>query len=120
GIFAAFLFARFPAGQLSRWAGPDVTRPPTGVLFWVLPRGLVTAVLALEIVDARGGVFAFLPAVAFTVVLVTNLFIVWGAVKSGRTAAVEELPQGKTFVMEELKAPESDVTTPGPLPQAEP
>ena len=49
----------------------------------MLPRGLVTAVLALEIVNDRGAVFSFLPAMAFTVVLVTNLFIVWGAVRAG-------------------------------------
>ena len=63
----------------------------------MLPRGLVTAVLALEIVDARGAVFAFLPAMAFTVVLVTNLFIVWGAVKSGQAAVVEEPSQDEGF-----------------------
>jgi hypothetical protein len=52
----------------------------------MLPRGLVTAVLALEIVSDRGAVFSFLPAMAFTVVLVTNLFIVWGAVRAARVA----------------------------------
>jgi hypothetical protein len=57
------------------------------LLFWMLPRGLVTAVLALEIVNDRGAVFSFLPAMAFTVVLVTNLFIVWGAVRAARVAA---------------------------------
>jgi hypothetical protein len=52
----------------------------------MLPRGLVTAVLALAIVEARGETFSFLPAMAFTVVLVTNLFIVWGAVRAGSTS----------------------------------
>ena len=41
----------------------------------MLPRGLITAVLALQIVNARGPDFAFLPAMAFTVVLVTNAFV---------------------------------------------
>ncbi len=84
GILAALLLARFLAVQLSRWVVRDVNRKQAELLFWMLPRGLVTAVLALHIVDARGAVFAFLPAMAFTVVLVTNLFIVWGAVKSGQ------------------------------------
>jgi hypothetical protein len=53
----------------------------------MLPRGLVTAVLALEIVNDRGAAFAFLPAMAFTVVMATNLFIVWGSVRAGRRAA---------------------------------
>ena len=93
GILAALLLARFLATQGSRWRVRDVTRRETELLFWMLPRGLVTAVLALEIVSARGAVFAFLPAMAFTVVLVTNLFVVAGAVRSstalGRLRPVE-------------------------------
>ncbi len=54
GILAALLLARFLAVQGSRWAVRDVTRSETELLFWMLPRGLVTAVLALEIVSARG------------------------------------------------------------------
>ncbi len=84
GILVALILARFLAVQLTWRAVRDVTRKQTELLFWMLPRGLVTAVLALEIVDARGDMFAFLPAMAFTVVLVTNLFIVWGAVRCGQ------------------------------------
>ncbi len=98
GILAALLLARFLAVQLSRWAVRDVTRKQTELLF-DLARGLVTAVLALEIVDARGAVFAFLPAMAFTVVLVTNLFIVWGAVKAAQASVVEEPTQDKALAM---------------------
>ena len=50
----------------------------------MLPRGLVTAVLALEIVDVRGAAFAFLPAMAFTVVVATNLFVVWGSMRAAK------------------------------------
>ena len=83
GIMASLLLARFLAVQLSRWAVRDVVRKETALLFWMMPRGLVTAVLALEIEAARGPVFSFLPAMAFTVVLITNLLIVWGAVRAG-------------------------------------
>src|SRR5271165_7079772 len=118
GILAALLLARFLAVQASRWAVRDVTRAQTDLLFWMLPRGLVTAVLALEIVDARGAVFAFLPAMAFTVVLVTNLFIVWGAVRSGQVSAVGE--PSKPVISEELKAPPVEVPSPTlPMPQTE-
>jgi len=120
GILAALVLARFLAVQVSRWAVRDVNRKQTELLFWMLPRGLVTAVLALEIVDARGAVFAFLPAMAFTVVLVTNLFIVWGSVRSQQALAVEGPPQEKPSVMEELKTPQPGVMPPGsPLPQPE-
>ncbi|HKD85657.1 MAG TPA: cation:proton antiporter [Terriglobales bacterium] len=87
GILAALVLARFLAVMGSRWVVRDVERQHTELLFWMLPRGLVTAVLALEIVNDRGAVFAFLPAMAFTVVMVTNLFIVWGSVRASRQAA---------------------------------
>ncbi len=74
----------------------------------MLPRGLVTAVLALEIVSARGQVFAFLPAMAFTVILVTNLFVVVGAVRSAKVSAPVPSP-AKPYVMEELKPLSVDV-----------
>jgi potassium/hydrogen antiporter len=85
GILVAVVVARYLAMQGSRWVVRDVTRSDTELLFWMLPRGLVTAVLALAIVEDRGATFSFLPAMAFTVVLVTNLFIVWGSVRAGRT-----------------------------------
>jgi NhaP-type Na+/H+ or K+/H+ antiporter len=94
GILASLLLARFLAVQGSRWAVRDVTRAETELLFWMLPRGLVTAVLALEIVGARGQVFAFLPAMAFTVVLVTNLFVVAGAVRSAKASALVSASAG--------------------------
>lgn len=95
GILAALVLARFLAVQGSRWVVRDVERRDTELLFWMLPRGLVTAVLALEIMNDRGAVFAFLPAMAFTVVMVTNLFIVWGSVRAARLGAPQvsvELP----------------------------
>jgi cell volume regulation protein A len=108
GILAALLLARFLAVQGSRWAVRDVARRETELLFWMLPRGLVTAVLALEIVSARGAVFAFLPAMAFTVVLVTNLFVVAGAVRSGKVSAFVPSTE-EPCAKEELKLPSVDV-----------
>ena len=70
----------------SRWVVHGATREEPNC-FLDAARGLVTAVLALEIVKERGQVFSFLPAMAFTVVLVTNLFIVWGSVRAGRVAS---------------------------------
>ena len=90
GILVALVLARYVAMIGSRWIVKDVTKEQTELLFWMLPRGLVTAVLALGIVETRGETFSFLPAMAFTVVLVTNLFIVWGSVRAGKTAAALE------------------------------
>jgi potassium/hydrogen antiporter len=112
GILAALLLARFVAMQGSRWVVRDVERSDTELLFWMLPRGLVTAVLALEIVNDRGAIFGFLPAMAFTVVMVTNLFIVWGSVKAGRHAHAVVAGAPKPYVVEELR--------PSNVPQAGP
>lgn len=89
-ILVALVAARWVAVEGSRWVVRGVTRRETELLFWMLPRGLVTAVLALEIVNDRGPAFSFLPAMAFTVVLVTNLFIVWGAVRAGGVSTTME------------------------------
>ena len=98
----------------SRWVVKDVTREQTELLFWMLPRGLVTAVLALAIVEQRGAVFNFLPSLAFTVVLVTNLFIVWGAVRAGKTAAAATLPEAATLEAVEIPAlPEAEAKAAG-------
>jgi cell volume regulation protein A len=103
GILAALVLARYLAMQGSRWVVRDVTRAQTELLFWMLPRGLVTAVLALAIVEARGATFSFLPAMAFTVVFVTNLFIVWGAVRAGSTPAV--MAEAETQALEGANDP---------------
>lgn len=118
GIVASLLLARFLAVQGSRWAVRDVARKDTELLFWMLPRGLVTAVLALQIVDARGDVFAFLPAMAFTVVMVTNLFVVFGAVRAGGSTVTEVPVEEKPFVLEPLHAPSLESLGPAAMPNA--
>ncbi len=120
GILAALLLARFLATQGSRWLVRDVPRKETELLFWMLPRGLVTAVLALEIVSARGAVFAFLPAMAFTVVLVTNLFVVVGAVRSSTASDAASLETEKPFMIEDLKLPSVNLASFNQLSDARP
>jgi potassium/hydrogen antiporter len=110
GILAALVMARFLAVQLSRLALPGVTRQQSELLFWMLPRGLVTAVLALEIVAVRGAIFAFLPAMAFTVILVTNLFIVWGAIRSGQTLADDEMALEKAIVAQQPTSASAEIS----------
>jgi cell volume regulation protein A len=106
GILAALVMARFVAVQGSRWVVHDVERQDTELLFWMLPRGLVTAVLALEIVNDRGAVFSFLPAMAFTVVMVTNLFIIWGSVRAARQSKSRKVIAAATVVSPGLAEPQ--------------
>jgi hypothetical protein len=53
----------------------------------MLPRGLITIVLALAVVEARGGgALSFLPPLAFAVILLTNLLVLIGAIDAARQA----------------------------------
>jgi len=81
-ILAAIVLARWLAVQATRWSIRDVDRRETSILFLMFPRGLITAVLALQVLAARGQAFFYVPAMAFTVVLFTNLFVVLAAVRS--------------------------------------
>jgi NhaP-type Na+/H+ or K+/H+ antiporter len=103
-ILIAIIVSRYLAVLGSGWMIHEATRQEKELLFWMLPRGLVTAVLALEIVSARGDAFSFLPAIAFTVILVTNVFVVWGAVRAGTKLVSEQLAPATPIMAEQAKA----------------
>jgi len=74
----ALIVARFIALQAASlvWHGIDPREKE--IAFWLLPRGLITAVLALQIFDAGGQAFQFLPALAFAIIIITNALVVVG------------------------------------------
>jgi cell volume regulation protein A len=84
-IIVALLIARLVAVFATRWSIRGSTWADNELLFLMLPRGLITAVLALQIVSTRGHDFNFLPAMAFTVVLVTNVFVIVAAMRTRKT-----------------------------------
>ena len=90
-IIVALLIGRIAAVYATRWTIRGSSPADNELLFLMLPRGLITAVLALQIVSARGADFSFLPSVAFTVVLVTNIFVVVAAVRCRRPTEAEAL-----------------------------
>ena len=63
----------------------------------LLPRGLITAVLAVQVIEDRGAEFGFLRVVAFATILLTNLLVVLGSVRARRAAPqpapVQLIPQ---------------------------
>jgi len=89
-IIVALLIGRIAAVYATRWTIRGSSPADNELLFLLLPRGLITAVLALQIVSARGADFSFLPSVAFTVVLVTNIFVVVAAVRCRRPPGEQE------------------------------
>jgi Na+:H+ antiporter len=94
GILIVLVVARWLAVRATRWSIRDVDPKETALLALMFPRGLITAVLALQVVAVKGQAFFFVPAMAFTVVLFTNLFVVVAAVRS--KPALAGFPSGET------------------------
>jgi potassium/hydrogen antiporter len=84
GFTGAIVTARWIAVNLSRWSWKGISQEEREVVILLLPRGLITAVLALQVIDEKGAQFGFLRAVAFAVILTTNLLLVLGSVRARR------------------------------------
>lgn len=80
--FAAILGARVMAVETGRLAWRGFSALERELMVWFVPRGLITAVLAIQVVEARGTVFAFLPSLAFAVVLLSNLTVLIGTIRA--------------------------------------
>jgi cell volume regulation protein A len=95
GCFGALLIARWVAVQTGRLAWRDFTAREREIMVWFLPRGLITAVLGIDVLEARGAQFEFLPSLAFAVILLSNVVLLVGTLRArGLTPAerVEPLP----------------------------
>jgi Na+:H+ antiporter len=90
GILAAIVLARWLAVRATSWSIRDITKADTELLTLMFPRGLITAVLALQVLSAKGQQFYYLPAMAFTVIMFTNVFVVIAAVRSEKAPAVPQ------------------------------
>ena len=82
GCFGALFIARWLSVQGGRFAWRAFTSHERELMIWFLPRGLITAVLGIEIVEARGADFEFLPSLAFAVILITNLALLIGSLRA--------------------------------------
>ena len=78
----------FPFGSAAG-VGADWARRTAKKFSGMLPRGLITIVLALEVVEVRGQSMAFLSPMAFAVILATNLILVFGSVRTKKMAGAE-------------------------------
>jgi Na+:H+ antiporter len=86
GVAGAIVLGRWLAILPSRRSWKDFRPLEREIVFWIMPRGLITIVLALQIVSARGEELAFLPGLAFGVILATNVLVVIGSVRARRLA----------------------------------
>jgi potassium/hydrogen antiporter len=110
GILVVLVLARWLAVRATRWSIRDVDPKETALLTLMFPRGLITAVLALQVVAAKGQAFFFVPAMAFTVVLFTNLFVVVAAVRS--KPALAGFPTGEAVSQPLVAVPAPEPETP--------
>ncbi len=77
-ILAGLVLARVISVYTTSWALRDIGRRERELILCLFPRGLVNAVLAIQVAAKEAGM-AFLPAMTLTVILVTNLLMVLGA-----------------------------------------
>src|SRR3954465_13196756 len=71
-----------------------------------MPRNLITVVLAFEVAQQRGAGMAFVPGLAFAVILTTNAMLVLASFRARRSALVvtEPAPQGTNVAFDALPA----------------
>jgi cell volume regulation protein A len=77
-ILAGLVIARVFSVYASSWALRRLAHSEREIILWLFPRGLVNAVLAIQLAAKEPGMH-FVPAMALTVILVTNLLMVLGA-----------------------------------------
>jgi potassium/hydrogen antiporter len=87
GCFGALVISRWLVVQLGRFAWTEFTGTEREIMVWFLPRGLITAVLGINVLEARGAQFEFLPSLAFAVILLSNFLLLIGTVRA-RSAMV--------------------------------
>lgn len=92
--FGAILAARFVAVQTGRLAWRTFSALERELMLWFVPRGLITAVLGIDVLEARGTDFAFLPSLAFAVILFSNLILLIGTFRARHLPA----PETKTII----------------------
>lgn len=103
GILAVFLVARFIAVTLSRmvWRGTSYREREFATL--LIPRGLITAVLALEVIQAHPAGLTYFPSLTFALILFTNILVLPASIRA-KALAVSPSP-----VASDLKASEPAV-----------
>jgi potassium/hydrogen antiporter len=83
-IVGGLLLARWISVWACWWSIRNVEREDRELLIWMMPRGLITAVLAFRVYEAKGQELAFVPELAFAIILATNVMLVIGSIRAKR------------------------------------
>jgi len=97
GILGVLLAVRFVAVTCSRVVWRGTSSRERELATFLIPRGLITAVLALEVVQAMPTDLEFLPALTFALILFTNGLVLVASIRArslAETAISAETDQG--------------------------
>ncbi len=95
GVIGAIYLARWASIQICRATWRGLGAADREKILWMLPRGLITIVLALEIVEVKGPSMEFLPVMSFAAILLTNLILVFGSIRTQHVPPAEAPPSGQ-------------------------
>ena len=101
GILAAIFVSRWLAVQTSRWSWGDVRPDERELMTWIFPRGLITIVLALQVLEAADTGLSFLSGLAFVAILFTNLLVIIGGIRMRKTSVPAAAPDLASDAMSE-------------------
>lgn len=82
GIVAVFLVARFVAVTLSRIVWRGTSSPERELACLLIPRGLITAVLTFEVVQAMPNELESFPSLTLAVILLTNALLLAASIRA--------------------------------------
>jgi cell volume regulation protein A len=102
--FAAILAAREVAVQTGRFGWRSFSALERELMVWFIPRGLISAVLAIEVLETRGSELTFMPSLAFAVILLSNLVLLIGTIRARKLPASELETQAGEARSEEAAA----------------
>ncbi|HEV2465273.1 MAG TPA: cation:proton antiporter [Acidobacteriaceae bacterium] len=94
-ILGVFVVARLIAVQGSRVVWRHTSFREQELATILIPRGLITAVLALEATEAMPKDLAFLPSLTFTLILFTNVLVLIGSIRAKPLAIKSENQQSE-------------------------
>jgi cell volume regulation protein A len=102
GILAAIFLSRWLAVQTSRWSWREIRPDERELMTWIFPRGLITIVLALQVLEAVDTGLTFLSGLAFVAILFTNSLVIVAGIRMRKINVSVPAPDSETDV-----APES-------------
>ncbi len=105
GTVASLFLARWLAIQSSKWSWKGIGTAGREAILWMLPRGLITVVLAIQVTEARPLELSFLPGLAFAVILVTNLMVVAGSLLAPKPDAAAVDANAPPSILTVLETP---------------